>query len=261
MYGICNLSIVPVRLEPDDRSEMVTQLLLGDMFLILEKQEAWMQIQNSFDEYIGWISTKQYTPISEQFYLEFKNKNTSMVGDMASVITHQDTHEIQTVVLGSMLPGYKEEAFLLGNQKYKYEGTVQESVSSKNLRHALIETAYLYLYSPYLWGGKTPFGIDCSGFTQMVYKLCGLTIWRDASQQAQLGTSLSFIEEALPGDLAFFDNSEGKIIHTGIVLKNQCIIHASGCVRIDSLDHQGIYNQEQKKYTHNLRVIKNILSD
>jgi cell wall-associated NlpC family hydrolase len=117
------------------------------------------------------------------------------------------------------------------------------------------------LNSPYLWGGKSPFGIDCSGFTQMVYKLCGIKILRDAKQQAQQGSALSFIEEAVPGDLAFFDNEEGKIIHVGIVLKNNKIIHASGCVRIDTLDHQGIYNASAKTYTHNLRVIKNILGD
>jgi cell wall-associated NlpC family hydrolase len=117
----------------------------------------------------------------------------------------------------------------------------------------------MYLNAPYLWGGKTPFGIDCSGFTQMVYKLNGYHLLRDASQQASQGIPLSFIEESEPGDLAFFDNEEGNIIHVGIMMENNYIIHASGKVRIDRLDHLGIYNADTNRHTHKLRVIKKII--
>lgn len=110
-----------------------------------------------------------------------------------------------------------------------------------------------------MWGGKTPFGIDCSGFTQMVYKINGYKLQRDATQQAAQGDTLSFIEECEPGDLAFFDNQEGKITHVGIVLQNHNIIHAHGCVRIDHLDHTGIFNSQLQKHTHKLRVLKKIV--
>ena len=123
----------------------------------------------------------------------------------------------------------------------------------------MIETAYLFLNAPYLWGGKTIFGIDCSGFTQMVYKLNGHQLLRDASQQATQGDPLSFIEESEPGDLAFFDNEEGLITHVGIMLKDNHIIHASGKVRVDRIDHTGIYNNELRTHTHKLRVIKRII--
>ena len=123
----------------------------------------------------------------------------------------------------------------------------------------MIETAFMYLNAPYLWGGKSPFGIDCSGFTQMVYKLNGYKLLRDASQQSKQGDALSFIEESEPGDLAFFDNDEGNIIHVGIIMEDNYIIHASGKVRIDRLDHLGIYNAEANRHTHKLRVIKKII--
>ena len=260
MYGICNLSIVPVRAEPSDRSEMVSQLLLGEHFTVLESHAKWMKIQLAWDNYVGWISNKQYDALTEVQFNELNSTHPAMVADIAHVIVHQFTKETMAVVKGSVLPHYSKHAFFLAKEAYKYEGSLQ-TTSPKNLRHAVVEAAYLYLNSPYLWGGNSPFGIDCSGFTQMVYKLCGLRILRDAAQQAQMGTPLSFIEEALPGDLAFFDNEEGKIIHVGIVLKNNKIIHASGSVRIDKLDHQGIYNETTKSYTHNLRVIKSIIAD
>ena len=123
----------------------------------------------------------------------------------------------------------------------------------------LLKTAFMYLNAPYLWGGKTPFGIDCSGFTQMVYKLCGHKLFREAKQQATQGEVLSFIEESEPGDLAFFDNNEGVITHVGIIMKDNYIIHAHGKVRIDRIDHSGIYNVDSKRHTHKLRVIKKII--
>ena len=131
--------------------------------------------------------------------------------------------------------------------------------SEKLPKKEIIQKAFIFLNTPFLWGGKTPFGIDCSGFTQMVYKLCGYQLLRDAKKQATQGEVLSFIEESEPGDLAFFDNENGEIIHVGIILKEYHIIHAFGKVRIDTLDHSGIFNAELQKHTHKLRVIKKMI--
>jgi len=253
MFGICNLAIVPVRSEPSDRSEIVTQLLFGEHIEILERQNQWARIKIQFDDYIGWVDSKQYQVISETQYNQLSKEAIILNADLIDYITGAN-NLLLPIPLGASL------TFLNNNEintsGFDFEGTKTSGVKPKS---ALINTAFMYLNAPYLWGGKTPFGIDCSGFTQMVYKLNGYKIHRDASQQALEGEPLSFIEESEVGDLAFFDNDEGNIIHVGIIMENNYIIHASGKVRIDRLDHLGIYNPELNKHTHKLRVIKKII--
>ena len=248
-YGICNLSIVPLRAAPADASEMTSQLLYGDHFKVLEQRKKWSRIRIAFDRYEGWISNKQYLEITEEDYKSFETSNASYLGDLIEYLIDENKSLIP-ITLGANVG---KRNFL----KHSFDG---KEWSGKKSREQLIETAFLYLNSPYLWGGKTPFGIDCSGFTQMVYKLCGYSLLRDASQQATQGNALSFIEECEPGDLAFFDNDEGNIIHVGIVMKDNYIIHAHGKVRIDRIDHTGIFNVDTKLYSHKLRVLKNIIS-
>ncbi len=247
-YGICNLSLVPLRLEASDKSELVSQLLYGDHFKILEKRKNWSKIRLSYDDYEGYVDNKQFLEISEKEYHHLDSLNPKYSADLVEFVQDKKG-QLLPILLGSSLNGLQ----MLG---HKYEGN---SISEIFPKTKLIETASMYLNTPYLWGGKSPFGIDCSGFTQMVYKINGYELKRDASQQAAQGEVLSFIEESEPGDLAFFDNSEGEIIHVGIILKNNYIIHAHGCVRIDRLDQSGIYNTEQNRHTHRLRVIKKII--
>ncbi len=247
-YGICNLSIVPLRLDPADTSELVSQVLYGDFFKVLEQRKSWSRIRMAFDTYEGWVDNKQYLEISQDDYRILKNSEMSLSSDLVEFVLdeHQKLH---TIPLGATLTG-------LSLLKHHFEGQIQSGVKPKS---NIITTSYTYLNAPYLWGGKTPFGIDCSGFTQMVYKLNGYSLLRDASQQATQGEALSFIEESEPGDLAFFDNDEGKIVHVGIIMEDNYIIHAHGKVRIDRLDHSGIYNVDKKLHTHKLRVIKKII--
>jgi hypothetical protein len=253
MFGICNLAIVPVRSEPSDRSEIVTQLLFGEHIEILERQNQWSKIKIQFDDYEGWVDSKQYQIISETNYNQLSNEAIILNADLIDYITAPN-NLLLPIPLGASLSFLNNSEINTSN--FDFEGTRTSGVKPKN---ALIATAFMYLNAPYLWGGKTPFGIDCSGFTQMVYKLNGYKIHRDASQQALEGEPLSFIEESEVGDLAFFDNEEGNIIHVGIIMENNYIIHASGKVRIDRLDHLGIYNPETNKHTHKLRVIKKII--
>ena len=255
MFGICNLSVVPCRKEPSDKSEMVTQLLFGDHFEVLEEKKSWTLIRIAYDGYECWIDKKQFLPLND--VKGISDSTTAVTTDLVQLAEDENGNMI-SVLLGSSLPKFKDKSFSLGKQKYSFEGENTFPFSKKK-EHIIEEIAKWYLNVPYLWGGRSPFGLDCSGFTQMVFKLSGIKLKRDAYQQAEEGKTLSFLEEAQAGDLAFFDNEDGKIVHVGILLGKEKIIHASGKVRIDKLDHQGIYNEEMKKYTHRLRVVKRFL--
>lgn len=255
VYGICNLSIVPIRKEPIESSEMVSQLLFGEHFTIIEKDKNWSKIKVAFDGYEGFIDNKQFTSISESEFQQLSEQTQIYSANLVDFLV-SPTKELVTISIGSVLPFYENNTLKVKNDTFSYDGNVFSGSLPKT---EILSKAFIYLNSPFLWGGKTPFGIDCSGFTQMVYKLCGYYLPRDASEQALQGEVLSFIEESEPGDLAFFDNAEGEIIHVGIILKDYNIIHAHGKVRIDTLDHSGIFNAELQTHTHKLRVIKKMI--
>lgn len=248
-YGICHLSIIPVRSSADDAAEMVSQLLYGEHFKVLEHRKLWSKIRIAFDGYEGWISNQQYTMISEGDYYQIEGSDDIKITSELISFTENKQNVLIPIVLGSTIQNvclshYKFDDFGATNHKNKEQ---------------LVPTALLYLNAPYLWGGKTSFGIDCSGLTQMVYKINGYKLLRDAAQQSTQGEALSFIEESEPGDLAFFDNKDGIIDHVGIIMDNNYVIHCHGKVRIDRLDHTGIFNTEVNNYTHKLRVIKKIV--
>ncbi len=253
-YGICDLSVIPLRIEPNDRSEMVSQVLFGEHFKVIDKSKQWRKIRLSFDKYEGWIDEKQYREISKDYYQLLDKAAFTVTSQLVNFISDAK-NELIPIVLGATLPSFEKGTFKLFEKEYNFDGQV---TSKKGTKDDIIKTTFLYANAPYLWGGKTPFGIDCSGFTQMVYKINGIKLLRDASQQASQGEVLSFIEESEPGDLAFFDNKEGEIIHVGIIMANNYIVHASGKVRIDRLDQSGIFNEKLRKHTHKLRVIKKI---
>ena len=253
MFGICNLAMIPLRDEASDKSEIVSQVLFGEHFEVLEQHKQWSLIKIQYDEYQGWIDSKQFQAITESNYKQLSSDAIILNADLIEYVT-APSNLLIPIPLGASLSFLNNPEINISN--FDFEGTKTSGVKPKS---NIIISSFMYLNAPYLWGGKTPFGIDCSGFTQMVYKLNGYKLLRDASQQAKQGEALSFIEESEPGDLAFFDNDEGNIIHVGIIMENNYIIHASGKVRIDRLDHLGIYNAEINKHTHKLRVIKKII--
>jgi hypothetical protein len=245
-YGICSLSIVPVHREANYHAPLASQLLYGEWFKILEHRKHWSRIRASFDGFEGWIQNLHYAEISETQYSELDTKeNHSYSRDLVSFVKTEN-ESLMPILMGSEI----SNAPLLGH-------IADPVLPLEDI--TLVNTALLYVNAPYLRGGKSPFGIDSAGLSQMVYKINGVPLKRTAIEQAKQGIALSFIEESDPGDLAFFDNKEGEINHVGIILQDNYIVHSHGKVRIDRIDHTGIFNSQTKHYTHSLRVIKKMI--
>ncbi|MCX6245828.1 MAG: C40 family peptidase [Bacteroidetes bacterium] len=267
-FGICLQSVIPVRAEPSHKSEMVTQVLFGELYRIIGKENEWLKVRLVYDNYEGWIGAKQSVQLDEEEFIRLINADSPASLDLVQLLSSDTRRTIIPILLGSSLPGFADQKFTIAGETFSFDGLIADTTlletsqtpqERQKAKQTIVDDAMLYLHAPYLWGGRTPFGIDCSGLTQMVYKLKKIKLLRDAAQQATHGEPLNFISEAEPGDLAFFDNEEGNIVHVGLMLDKSRIIHASGKVRIDMIDHEGIFNEEEQQYTHKLRVIKRII--
>lgn len=246
-----------MRKEPRDPSEMVNQVLFGESFDIIKEEEKWFEIRLHHDGYTGWVDRKQVLVYTDGQIKPEGAEQVSLASDLIELVTNESNEDFFPILVGSYLPNLQEDGkFKVGSVEFRFSGSATRGPAT---RETLVNQCYQFLNAPYLWGGRSPFGIDCSGFTQLAYRLAGINIPRDAYQQAEIGHALSFIEESEPGDLAFFDNAEGKITHVGIILKENYIIHASGKVRLDRLDQMGIFNKELGNHTHKLRVIKRVM--
>jgi len=248
---VCTNVFIPLRSAPSHSSEMVSQLLFGERFQIIDSAASWLKIETFFDQYTGWIDS------FHRGYEAWEEGSAGIVTGNQLVCLKED-NTLLTLSPGSELFGLNDDfsGFAMGGQKY----TLRDPDASPLTPHSsLTETALQFLNVPYLWGGRTDGGIDCSGLVQVVCKIHGIKMPRDAARQAELGTIVSFFGEARPGDLIFFSGETERISHTGIFLGSGRIIHSSGTVRTDRVDHQGIWRDDAGRYTHRLRVIKRVI--
>ena len=255
-FGICNLSVIPLRTEPSDKSEMASQILFGETLEILSREKQWLHVRTHADDYGGWIDEKQIRILSSDELKEAQKSPANCLLDLTATAFGPSGSIL--LIIGSSLPLYENQKFRLGIEEFQTDGDVIQT-GMRDLSNRIPWNAIKFAGTPYLWGGRSLFGIDCSGFTNVVFKLSGIKLRRDSWQQSEQGMLVNFIDQSRAGDLAFFHNEEGKIIHVGIILEGKKIIHASGKVRIDTIDHYGIYNEEQKRYTHQLRLVKRII--
>lgn len=245
--GFCFLSAVPLRSDPTDCAEMVDQFIFADTFDLLERQEKWTYVRSHYDGYEGWLDNKQFKLLNVRQYEEVRHWQSK--GSYGRSIRIDGV--FVPVPVGARYPVEQLGTFAFCGMKI----TTMDSVPEESL----LETAFSFYRTPYLWGGKTFGGVDCSGFVQVVFRSHGVRMYRNASQQAEQGVIVSSVDESLPNDLCFFSNESGRIIHVGIYLGENRIIHASGMVRVDVLDAEGIYNEETRCYTHKLSVIRRVL--
>jgi hypothetical protein len=256
-YASCSVSVAPVRREPSHRSEQTSQLLFGERVEVIEHnpETDWAAIRCAWDGYEGWCKGGQLQGIDRK---DFRKEARISINDAGSIVLEHGTVWIPA---GGELTGLKGGLLPAGIGSGKFKGKKMSIGKLDRSTEVLLKAAKGYLNAPYHWGGRTIGGIDCSGLVQMAFKLCGKAVLRDASQQATIGESVHFLAEAKPGDLGFFDNAEGRIVHVGILLGNQHIIHAtdtSGRVVIDKIDSGGIISVSLKRRTHNLRSIRRV---
>ena len=252
MYAICHLSIVPLREYASHQSEQISQLLYGEVCFIIKQSNEWYYIRTDYDNYEGWVEYNQLWPISEGIYNEIKKLVPRYASDMIDYVQISDKkYDLLPICIGATV----SNAPFIG---HLFEGEIQHRVLRKNI----VEIACKYLNAPYQWGGKSPFGIDSSGFTQMVYKLIGITLPREVTQQCEaIKKNIDSIENAEIGDLLFFSDATNTIFHTGILIQQGLIIHSYGKVRIDRITQEGIFDADTNNFTHQLACIRRILDD
>ena len=258
-HAISIVSVIPIRKKADDTSEITSQLLFGEVcYIISKKNKSWIKIRCEWDDYEGWIDPKQVLQIPESDFVSFQEESVYTL-ELAHSVTNGDI--AHPIVMASTLVNYDGISFKINKEKFTYNGQFIDPKKIEVSPELIVKVAKKYLFAPYLWGGRSPFGIDCSGLTQCIFKLFGIRLPRDAYQQASHGELVDFVETSKVGDLAFFENKEGRIHHVGIILENNEILHASGYVRIDKIDHYGIYHHGKRSYTHKLRFVKRILQE
>jgi cell wall-associated NlpC family hydrolase len=235
---------MPLRREGRHGCEMVSQVLFGDLFEVLESREHWHKIRLDYDQYEGWVFSRELRYVDEDFVKKYQAEKPFFA----------DINPAQNrIPFGARLPIFKDGVINLGEEEIAFEGsTITPGLTTEN---TIIQTAQRYLDTPYLWGGKSMAGIDCSGLTQMVFKLNGIKIPRDAYQQAEVGETVPSLAAAKPGDLAFFAETE-RVSHVGILTGDGHILHASEYVRIDKIDENGVFNRALNAYTLKAKIIK-----
>lgn len=250
-YAVVNVPAAPIRRKPLHRKEMVSQLLFGETVKVLKTRgDLWVKIVSLHDGYEGWMTNTMLAEVDET--IANTRSEYATTGLLNKIILGD---KIIQVPVGASLPSFADEKGKLASLPYSFDGEYLKRDEQTPSAELIKKLSFQWLNAPYMWGGRTPLGVDCSGFVQVIFKLMGIDLPRDAWQQAQEGKAVKKFEDSTVGDLVFFNNKE-EIIHVGILFGNGEIIHSSGKVRIDKIDKKGIINIDTGKRTLRLEAIR-----
>lgn len=260
ILGITTAGIVPLRREKSERSVLASQALFGEMVEVLREEGRWCRVRMLHDGTEGWMRKDGFVGVDEEFVRCSMDGVPFVTRDMFSIVMRDGDWVGQLVPAGSVLPLYERTTgcFRVGDDTYRLVGSLPV-VGTGNARESIARYALMYYNAPYVTGGRSPRGIDNTGLVQMAYRLAGVCVPRQLASLAAGGQTLSFLEEALPGDVVLFGDESGAVTHAGLLWEAGRVIHASGRVRVDKIDHHGIFNETTKRYTHALKLIKRFL--
>lgn len=258
-YRICSASVVPIRTGPAHKSELASQLLFGELVEVLDKKgKQWLKVRCDTDNFVGWVADNQLKPITPSEFERFR-KQFAFCLDLFQPLLSQ--YYAMPITLGARLPDFDGLRFTLENTVYTFSGQAVYPWDIKNQAEFILKMGRKYLWAPHFQGGRSPLGMDSACLIQLLFSLVNIALPRQVEQQVFMGRPVDFIDQARPGDVAFFENKQGRIIHCGLMVSAQEILHAYGTVRLDPLDHFGIYHAEAGRYTHFLRVVRRFLDD
>ena len=257
--GIATPPYIPLRKDPSHLSEMISQLLFGETFDIIDSSPgSWIRVKNHYDDYKGWIYRDPSCLLTEESADILEKCKPFILNRRFTTLTSISCDEELVVSAGSTLYLDPDDASrVYAGHWYRLDRPVE--ALSGDIHSRLHYLAGQFLNSPYIWGGKSAFGTDCSGLVQTLFRIIGIMIKRDSGEQHKEGKTVNMLSDSVPGDLVFFDDEDGEIVHTGVLLDKNLVLHASGRVRVDPIDHQGIYNESTGNYSHKLRLIKRII--
>lgn len=257
-YAIGRFTAAALRAKKRENAEMISQLLLGEPVRVLDHEGEWARVQCADDGFEGFIRAHQLLPVDELTFLQQKNNPAFCLDLFAPILG--DNNGLP-VTIGARLPAFDGIHLRLNDRRYTFSG---QAVMSRDLTadgNLMLKLARKLLFAPHLTGGRTPTGIDAPGLVQLVARIVDLQLPRTAEAQVGCGRPVDFIVQCQTADLAFFDDKRGNINHVGLLLPDSRIIHVYDRVRIDAIDHYGIFNYELGRYTHRLRIVKRLLPD
>ncbi len=256
-YAICPLGVVPVRAGAHHRSELLSQLLFGELVEIVDRKGAqWYKVRCTWDEVSGWVPAEQLQALTPTEYDRYR-QHYAICLDLLQPVMSGGRQIL--VPIGSRLPAFDGLRFELAGEWWTYSGQAVFPEDLPPRASLLARIARRYLSAPFLQGGRSPLGIDSGALIQLAFGALGIALPRLPAAQVMEGEEVNFFDEYRPGDIAFFENHKGQLVHAGILLPEGQVLHCHERVRIDKVDHFGIFDPLRKKYLWQLRVMRRVL--